>query len=91
MPLTLCACLSLLPLWCVRASLCLPSQLAQKRWGVIGIQWRDAPCWYKPRKAARVPKWIKPTPQPWWEKAPQAWNEAMDRRINNRFRYQIGR
>jgi len=30
-------------------------KLAQTKWGVIAIEWRDVPCWYKPKNAARLP------------------------------------
>jgi hypothetical protein len=55
-------------------------RLAEKKWGVIGITWRDVPCWYKPKNPARQPWWYKTSPQPWWEKAPQGWNPSMDTR-----------
>jgi hypothetical protein len=45
-------------------------RLAEKKWGVIGISWRDVPCWYKPKNAAKQPWWAKPTPAPYWYKAP---------------------
>lgn len=66
-------------------------QLASKKWGVIGVELRDVPCWYKPKTIAKLPSWTKPTPQPWWEKAPANWNKAMDRRIGNKFQYQNGK
>eukprot|EP00775_Hariotina_reticulata_P005952 gene5952-6191_t len=66
-------------------------KLGSKKWGVIGVSWRDVPCWYKPKAKARVPWWTKPTPQPWWEKAPQNWKPAMDQRLRNRFKFQNGK
>jgi hypothetical protein len=30
-------------------------KLAQTKWGVIAIESRDVPCWYKPKTAARLP------------------------------------
>jgi hypothetical protein len=78
---------------CITAALLLAVllQLASKKWGVIGVEWRDVPCWYKPKTIAKLPSWTKPTPQPWWEKAPAHWNKAMDRRIGNKYQYQNGR
>jgi hypothetical protein len=45
-------------------------KLAQTKWGVIAVSWRDVPCWYKPKNAAKLPWWAKPTPAPYWYKAP---------------------
>ncbi len=45
-------------------------RLAQKKWGVIAVSWRDVPCWHKPKNVARVPSWSKPTPPPSWYKEP---------------------
>ena len=39
---------------------------------------------------AKLPRWAKPTPLPWWEKKPTNWNRNMDRRIGNKFQYQNG-
>jgi hypothetical protein len=63
-------------------------QLAAKKWGVIGVQWRDVPCWYKPRKPAKLPSWEKPSRMN--ERAPAGWQKTFDRRIGNRFQYQNG-
>ena len=71
--------------------MCVLLQLADKKWGVIGIEWRDVPCWYKPSSVAKAPSWTKPTSQPWWEKAPANWNKAMDRRHYNKFQFQNGK
>jgi hypothetical protein len=62
--------------------------LAAKKWGVIGVQWRDVPCWYKPRKPAKLPSWEKPSRMN--ERAPAGWQKTFDRRIGNRFQYQNG-
>lgn len=80
------------PLWLTLHPCSFPValQLAGKQWGVIGVQWRDVPCWYKPKAPAKVPHWTKPTPQPWWEKSPAEWQKAMDRRVHNRFQFQNG-
>jgi hypothetical protein len=58
-------------------------KLASKQWGVIGIQWRNVPCWYKPRAAAKVPSFTQPTPNT-VEREPRGWVKAQDRRIGNR-------
>ena len=50
-------------------------KLAQNKWGVIAVSWRDVPCWYKPKNPARVPSWSKPTPQPWWYRQPWGFNK----------------
>eukprot|EP00775_Hariotina_reticulata_P001975 gene1975-2298_t len=55
-------------------------KLAAPKWGVIGLIWRDVPCWYKPKIVAKVPRWVKATPPPVWEKAPANWKPSMDRR-----------
>jgi hypothetical protein len=60
-----------------------PAQLADIKWGVIGVQWRDVPCWYKPNSPAHVPSWSKPTEQPWWEKAPDGWYKEKDARYKS--------
>ncbi|WIA16123.1 hypothetical protein OEZ85_012842 [Tetradesmus obliquus] len=64
-------------------------KLAGKQWGVIGVAWRDVPCWYRPKNKARVPWWTKPTPKPWWEKAPSGWSKNMDKRLSGP-KYQNG-
>jgi hypothetical protein len=65
-------------------------QLADKKWGVIGVAWRDVPCWYKPKKQARIPAGSKPSRRPSWERPPSGWQPSMDRRIGNRFQWQNG-
>lgn len=55
-------------------------KLADKKWGVIGLQWRDVDCNYRPQKRARVPSWSSPTPMPSWEQKPYGWNWSWDRR-----------
>jgi len=72
------------------AMLRLVLQLAEVKWGVIGVQWRDVPCWYKPSSAAKLPDWSKPTDDPWWDKPPSGWNKDWDKRINNQYRFQNG-
>lgn len=54
-------------------------KLAEKKWGVIGISQRDVPCWYKPKNAAKQPWWSKPTPAPYWYKAPCEYPTACNR------------
>ena len=66
-------------------------QLADTKWGVIGVEWRDVPCWYKPNSQARVPDGKKPTDQPWWEKAPDGWKKEWDRRNGNKYQFQNGK
>jgi hypothetical protein len=66
-------------------------QLADTKWGVIGVQWRNVPCWYKPNSPASVPHWKSPTEQPWWEKAPGGWHKDLDRRHKNEYKFQNGR
>lgn len=56
-------------------------KLASTKWGVIGVEWRDVPCWYKPKNAATVPSWSRRSPDNWWEKAPWGWNRNMDKRL----------
>lgn len=106
-------------------------KLAQVKWGVIAVSWRDVPCWYKPKNAAKLPwvsaggraggrgfeaprrglavlrscvrpnwspfmstthpssplapasilQWAKPTPTPYWYKAPWGFNKWMDKRL----------
>lgn len=65
-------------------------RLANKKWGVIGVAWRDVPCWYKPKKQARLPAGSKPSRRPSWERPPSGWQPSMDRRIGNRFQWQNG-
>jgi hypothetical protein len=61
----------------LRQWLCCVPQLAEKKWGVIGISWRDVPCWQKPKTVAKQPWWAKPTPTPSWYKKPWNWNKYM--------------
>ena len=56
-------------------------KLAQTKWGVIAVSWRDVPCWYKPKNPARVPSWSKPTPAPYWYKQPWGFNKYSDKRL----------
>lgn len=56
-------------------------RLAQKKWGVIGVEWRDVSCKYKPKSPAKLPWWSKPTPAPYWYKQPYGWSKNMDKRI----------
>jgi hypothetical protein len=56
-------------------------KLADTKLGVIGVQWRDVPCWQRPTKAARVPGNRQPTPG----QTPQHlginnWSKSMDKR-----------
>jgi expansin (peptidoglycan-binding protein) len=30
-------------------------RLAQTKWGVIAVKWRDVPCWHRPKTPARLP------------------------------------
>jgi hypothetical protein len=55
-------------------------KLAQPKWGVIAVQSRTVPCWYKPRQAARVPSWTRVTPTPYWYRTPAGWSASKDRR-----------
>jgi hypothetical protein len=55
-------------------------KLAETKWGVIGVQWRDVDCSYRPANRAVVPSWIAPTKMPSWEGKPAGWNWSMDRR-----------
>ena len=55
-------------------------KLAEVKWGVIGVQWRDVDCAYRPSNRAVVPSWITPTKMPAWEGKPAGWNWSMDRR-----------
>jgi hypothetical protein len=59
-------------------------KLSGKQWGVVGVEWRDVPCWYKPKTAAKVPSFTKATPAPSWERQPGNWNPSQDRRIGNK-------
>jgi len=61
-------------------------RLAQKKWGVIGISWRDVPCWHKPKNQAKAPWWAGPTVAPYWYKQPWGWNKYMDKRFDPRSR-----
>ncbi|KAI8469892.1 MAG: RlpA-like double-psi beta-barrel-protein domain-containing protein-containing protein [Monoraphidium minutum] len=56
-------------------------KLSQTKWGVIGVTWRDVPCWYKPKNMAKVPWWSKPSPAPQWYKAPWGFNKWQDKRL----------
>lgn len=53
-------------------------KLANVRWGVIALEWRDVDCAYKPAKRARVP-WgtQKSGPE---RSRPWGWNINADRR-----------
>jgi hypothetical protein len=68
-------------------------KLAGKQWGVIGVSWRDVPCWYKPKSKAKVPWFTKPTPKNWWENPPSGWQASFDRRHmgSGGARFQSGR
>lgn len=55
-------------------------KLADVKWGVIALEWRDVDCNHKPRIAAKRPDGGK-TPMPVYYKAPQSWNRNMDKRL----------
>jgi hypothetical protein len=57
-------------------------KLAEKKWGVIGVSWRDVPCWYRPKSPAKQPGWAGgASPQPWWMRRPDNWNRNRDKRL----------
>jgi hypothetical protein len=54
-------------------------KLADLKWGVIAIEWRDVPCYYRPTKPARNPFGrITSEERP----APSGWRSTMDKRPN---------
>jgi hypothetical protein len=55
-----------------------PMQLADVKWGVVGIRYRRVPCDYKPQKAAYRPSY---QPAAWdsWP-VPWNWNPSQDKR-----------
>jgi len=59
-------------------------KLADTKWGVIGTQWRDVPCWQKPTKPATLPSWKQPSPGQTPQQAGchncNGWNKALDKR-----------
>lgn len=71
---------------CIRACcilLCHPLQLADTKWGVIGLQWRAVPCDYKPANPApalahptpgqQPPKGTQRPPPGYWNKPRSQW------------------
>ena len=55
-------------------------KLADTKWGVIGVEWRDVKCNHRPSIRARNP-WGKQTPMPDWYRPRPGWNKYMDKRI----------
>lgn len=55
-------------------------KLADTKWGVIGIEWRDVACNHRPSVRARNP-WGKATDMPSWYKPRPGWNKYMDKRL----------
>jgi len=52
-------------------------KLADTKWGVIAVEWRDVDCGYQPTKKAWKP-WGSPTPA--WRQPPGGWQASMDKR-----------
>ena len=52
-------------------------KLADTKWGVIAIEWRDVDCKYQPSKKAWKP-WGSPTGA--WRQPPGGWQSSMDKR-----------
>jgi hypothetical protein len=55
-------------------------KLADTKWGVIALEWRDVSCSYRPAKAAKRP-WGGKTKMPDWYKPRPGWNRWMDKRL----------
>ena len=53
-------------------------KLGPKDKGVLGLYWRDVPCNYKPRVAARLPWGQQPSASPY--QAPSGWSKYNDKR-----------
>jgi hypothetical protein len=56
-------------------------KLAERKWGVIAVSWRDVPCWYRPKSPAKAPQWAGVSAQPWWMRRPDNWNRNQDKRL----------
>lgn len=55
-------------------------KLADTKWGVIALEWRDVSCKHKPAKPAARP-WGGKTQMPDWYKPRPGWNRWMDKRM----------
>jgi hypothetical protein len=55
-------------------------KLADVKWGVIAVEWRDVSCTYKPQKQAYKP-WGGKSPMPDWYKPRPGWNRWQDKRL----------
>ncbi|KAI8470465.1 MAG: RlpA-like double-psi beta-barrel-protein domain-containing protein-containing protein [Monoraphidium minutum] len=55
-------------------------KLADIKWGVIALEWRDVACDYRPTKQAANPFGRK-TPMPEWYKPRPGWSRWMDKRV----------
>lgn len=72
----------LLPVLQLDMSLWAFEKLADTKWGVMSIEWRDVPCWYRPVKRAKNPYGkISSGERP----APKNWQAAYDKRPFNTY------
>lgn len=55
-------------------------KLADPKWGVIALEWRDVSCGTRPTKPAQRP-WGGRTEMPDWYKPRPGWNRYMDKRL----------
>jgi hypothetical protein len=55
-------------------------RLAQTKWGVIGVEWRDVSCSHRPAKPAVKPYGAR-TGMPLFYRPRPGWNRWMDKRI----------
>lgn len=55
-------------------------KLADAKWGVIGIEWRDVACSHRPTKPAANP-WGVRTSMPVHYQPRPGWNRWMDKRV----------
>jgi hypothetical protein len=64
-------------------------KLTDLKWGVIALSWREVPCWYTPKKAAKHPWGTKQGA----ERGPPRgdWKAWMDKRPYNEVRMDSGR
>ena len=56
-------------------------KLADTKWGVIAVEWRDVACDFKPWKPAKKP-WGSKSEMPSWYRPRPGWNRWMDKRIS---------
>lgn len=54
-------------------------QLADVKWGVIGISWREVPCDHVPARTAQLPPGRSPSPSK--VSPPYGWSSDKDKRV----------